>query len=78
MGHGKDLRVLLPVLSAYLGQARLSASEKYLRIMPERFRPKLSALLGTRNPNDGVTHKLIFPKSVASNLALFVWQTDKK
>jgi len=76
--QGKDLRVLLPALSAYLGQAKLNASEKYLRILPERFRPQLSALLGSRNPNKGVTHKLIFPKSVASNLSLFVWQPEKR
>jgi hypothetical protein len=38
----------------------------------------LSALLGSRNPNKGVTHKLIFPKSVASNLSLFVWQPEKR
>jgi integrase/recombinase XerD len=75
--QGKDLRVLLPALSAYLGQAKLNASEKYLRILPERFRPQLSALLGSRNPNKGVTHKMIFPKSVATNLSMFVWQTGK-
>ena len=42
----KDLRRLLPALSAYLGITNLSSTERYLRILPGRFRPQIRALLG--------------------------------
>jgi integrase len=75
--QGKDLRILLPALSAYLGQDKLTGSEKYLRLMPERFRPQLSALLGARNPNSGVTYKSAFPNVSNSTLPISIWRREK-
>src|SRR6266850_3253543 len=42
--EGKDLRSMLPVLGAYLGHVRLSSSEIYLRVTPDRFWTQLSRL----------------------------------
>lgn len=47
LNQGKDLRQMLPVLSAYLGLTKLTSTERYLRMMPERFRPQLAALVGS-------------------------------
>ena len=49
LNQGKDLRRMLPALSAYLGLTKLTSTERYLRMMPERFRPQLSALVGRRS-----------------------------
>lgn len=46
LNQGKDLRRMLPALAAYLGQVKLASTERYLRMVPERFRPQLAALLG--------------------------------
>ena len=35
--QGKDLYTCLPILQTYLGHTRLSATEKYLRLVPEAF-----------------------------------------
>jgi site-specific recombinase XerD len=42
----RDLRRMLPALSAYLGITNLSSAERYLRMLPGRFRPQLRALFG--------------------------------
>jgi site-specific recombinase XerD len=41
---GADLRRMIPALSAYIGQVSLSATERYLRLTPERFRHQLDTL----------------------------------
>ena len=46
LNKGKDLRRMLPALAAYLGQVKLASTERYLRMVPERFRPQLVALIG--------------------------------
>lgn len=48
LNQGKDLRRMLPALSAYLGLTKLTSTERYLRMMPERFRPQLAALVGSQ------------------------------
>jgi len=48
LNQGKDLRRMLPALSAYLGFAKFATAERYLRMIPERFRPQLKALIGQR------------------------------
>ncbi len=59
LNKGKDLRQLLPALSAYMGHASLSSPERYLSMLPERFRPQISALLGSdwkdKNSRNGPT-----------------------
>ena len=35
--EGKDMYVCLPILRAYLGHSRLSATEKYLRLVPDAY-----------------------------------------
>jgi integrase/recombinase XerD len=53
--HGADLNRLLPALAAYLGQAGIGSTERYLSLTPERFRPqfdKLSPLRGRRRWRD--------------------------
>ena len=47
LNGGKDLRRMLPALSAYLGLTKFASAERYLRMVPERFRPQLSALIGS-------------------------------
>jgi len=42
--EGRDLRSMLPVLSAYLGHVHLSSSETYLSVTPDRFWKQLSRL----------------------------------
>jgi|GEM_PF-343278 quercetin dioxygenase-like cupin family protein len=44
MRQGKDLRQMMPVLSAYLGHTLLKSTELYLRLVPERFMKPLSTL----------------------------------
>jgi len=48
LNRGKDLRRMLPALSAYLGFVRFATAERYLRMIPERFRPQLKALISPR------------------------------
>ncbi|HKN23965.1 MAG TPA: tyrosine-type recombinase/integrase [Candidatus Acidoferrum sp.] len=47
LNKGKDLRHLLPALSAYMGHSSLSSPERYLSMLPERFRPQVFALIGS-------------------------------
>jgi integrase/recombinase XerD len=42
---GKDLRSMLPILSAYLGHASTDSAEEYLAVMPERFSKQISCLI---------------------------------
>ena len=42
--QGKDLRQMLPVLSGYMGHAIMTSTERYLRLVPERFVKPLSTL----------------------------------
>lgn len=35
--HGKDIYVCLPILQRYLGHARITATEKYLQLVPEAY-----------------------------------------
>lgn len=42
--HGADLKRMLPALAVYMGQFGLGATERYLSLAPERFRPQLSQL----------------------------------
>jgi integrase/recombinase XerD len=42
--QGADLNRMLPALSAYLGQAGLGSTERYLSMTPERFRSQLVKL----------------------------------
>lgn len=42
--QGKDLNALLPVLSAYLGHRRLSATSRYLRLTADMF-PEVVAMV---------------------------------
>jgi len=42
--HGADMGRMIPALSTYMGQHDLSASERYLRLTPERFRAQLNKL----------------------------------
>jgi integrase len=42
--NGSDLNRMLPALAAYMGQAGLGATERYLSMTPERFRKSLSKL----------------------------------
>jgi integrase/recombinase XerD len=46
---GADLRRMIPALSAYIGQVGLTATERYLRLTPERFRSQLEILSPTRS-----------------------------
>jgi integrase/recombinase XerD len=46
LNQGNDLRRMLPALSAYLGLTKLASAERYLRMVPDRFRPHLIALVG--------------------------------
>lgn len=48
LNQGKDLRRTLPALSAYMGLVKFTTAERYLRMVPERFRPQLKALIGSR------------------------------
>jgi integrase len=41
---GKDLRSMLPILGAYLGNVSLTSTELYLAAVPERFLTQLSCL----------------------------------
>lgn len=42
--EGKDLNRLLPALAAYLGQADLTATDKFLALTPSRFKKELDKL----------------------------------
>jgi integrase len=42
--QGKDLRIMLPVLGAYLGHVSLTSTEAYLAVTPERFSAQLLSL----------------------------------
>jgi integrase/recombinase XerD len=48
LNHGASVTRLLPALSAYIGQAQLSSTERYLRLTPERFRSQLNSLSPSR------------------------------
>jgi integrase/recombinase XerD len=45
--EGKDLRIMLPILGAYLGHVSLTSTETYLAVTPERFLAPLSRLSGS-------------------------------
>ena len=42
--RGADMNRMIPALSAYMGQHDLGATERYLRLTPERFRTQLDKL----------------------------------
>lgn len=42
--QGKDVRQMLPVLSAYMGHVMLRSTEQYLRLVPARFLKQLASL----------------------------------
>jgi integrase len=42
--RGADLNQMIPALSVYMGYMNLSASSRFLRLTPERFRPQLDKL----------------------------------
>ena len=46
---GADLNLMLPALSAYMGQAELTSSDRFLRLTPERFRKELNSLSPKRS-----------------------------
>ncbi len=56
LNQRRDLRRMLPALSAYLGITKLASTERYFRMVPGRFHRQISALLGrtrrgpVRNP----------------------------
>jgi integrase/recombinase XerD len=53
--HRADLNRMLPALAAYLGQAGIGSTERYLSLTPERFRKqldKLSPMRGRRRWRD--------------------------
>lgn len=53
--EGKDLRSMLPVLGAYLGQVSLSSTEAYLAVTPERFLVPLASLNETGKRRSALT-----------------------
>ena len=42
--HGADLNRMIPALSVYMGYMNLSASSRFLKLTPDRFRPQLDKL----------------------------------
>ena len=44
LAQGKDLRTMLPILSAYMGHVMWRSTEQYLRLVPGRFWKQLSRL----------------------------------
>ena len=48
LNQGRDLRRMLPALSSYMGLVKFTTAERYLRLVPDRFRPQLKALIGSR------------------------------
>ena len=48
LNQGKDLRRMLPALSAYLGLTKFASADRYLRMVPDRFRAQVAVLVGTQ------------------------------
>jgi integrase len=47
--NGADMNRMLPALAAYMGQAGLGSTERYILLTPERFRKELNKLSPTRS-----------------------------
>mgnify|MGYP002626511207 FL=1 len=44
--QGKDIYVCLPILQRYLGHTRITATEKYLQLVPEAYAQVTDAFTG--------------------------------
>jgi integrase/recombinase XerD len=57
--NGDDLNRMLPALAAYMGQAGMGSTERYLSMTPERFRKELNKLSPDRREGHWRNNKIL-------------------